>query len=78
MARFTKTVSQLSRAELLSAADKFNTGNVGNLRKRIKNHNDATRMSTTWTTPRYARLLAPQQRARYATQLALYRLPRNP
>ncbi|KAJ7918100.1 hypothetical protein B0H13DRAFT_2321751 [Mycena leptocephala] len=66
MAHFTKTVSRLSRDELLSAADNFDlakTGNVTTLRKRVKNHIDANEHYM--DNPRYLRLFSPQQRARY-------------
>src|ERR1700742_4070555 len=69
MAQFTKTVSQLSRAELLAVADNFelaNTGTVTTLRKRIKSHIDDNEHYMDH--PRYAPLFSPQQRARHAAR----------
>jgi hypothetical protein len=71
MAHFTKTVSQLTRDELLSAADNFDlaqTGNVTTLCKRVKTHIDANEHYM--DNPRYVRLFSPQQQARYAAHSA--------
>lgn len=71
MAHFIKTVSQLTRDELLSAADNFDlsqTGNVTTLRKRVKAHIDANEHYM--NNPRYIGLFSRQQRARYAARTA--------
>jgi hypothetical protein len=66
MPQFTKTVSQLSRAQLLSAATAFqldNTGSVTALRARVKAHIDSH--EDLMGDPDYRPLFSPTQRRRY-------------
>ncbi|KAK7006802.1 hypothetical protein R3P38DRAFT_2775896 [Favolaschia claudopus] len=63
MVQFDTTVSQLKRAQLVSAADEFqldNTGSVIELRKRIKAHIEANLQYM--DNPDYARLFPRHQR----------------
>ncbi|KAK6995855.1 hypothetical protein R3P38DRAFT_3425598 [Favolaschia claudopus] len=63
MVQFDTTVSQLKRAQLVSAADEFqldNTGTVVELRKRIKDHIEAN--LDYMDNPNYARLFPRHQR----------------
>ncbi|KAJ6502854.1 hypothetical protein C8R47DRAFT_217404 [Mycena vitilis] len=69
MPTFTKTVSQLNRAELVSAANIFNLdagGLVTILRARIKAHIDENQHYM--DNPNYEHLFSRHQRAQYATR----------
>ncbi|KAJ7232469.1 hypothetical protein B0H12DRAFT_1076840 [Mycena haematopus] len=62
MVQFTKTVSQLSRSELLSAANNFDlatTGNVTTLRKRVKSHIDLEVIEALQHMPRSSSTISP-------------------